>query len=106
MAKLELKLFPLERFTVSKRAVHLDDLAQRASQIVAARVFKYVDHVVVAPDLCTVVPHQIGKPIQVVVVHVAGHGDVHGLQTVSRLQRWNRVGNESKAIVNGITTLA
>ena len=64
----------------------------------AARIFKDIDHVLIAPDLSLVVACQVREPVQVIVVHVTGHGNLYGLHAKAGLQIFNIVLHEANPI--------
>ena len=57
-----------------------------------------INNVLVAPDPGAVMAHQVGEAADVVVVHVAGHGHVHGLHAVGAAQVVDGVLDEADAV--------
>ena len=101
MENLKLIFLPLEGLAVMERPVDLDGFTQDASQVVATGVLEDIHHVFVAPHLGAVMAHEMGEAVQMVVVHVAGHDDVHGFQPELRLELGNGVLNKAHAVVDG-----
>ena len=95
---LELELFPTEFLAVTEGLRYPERFWQRAPEIVAARILKDVLHVLVAPDFGSVVPREMRKAVHVVVVHVRGHGDLDGLQSIGSFQLGYVVLDEAHAI--------
>src|SRR5438093_12355960 len=62
---LKIILFPFESFAVPKGARHLKGLAQCTTEVVAARVLKDIDHVLIAPTYGQVVACDSGDPVHV-----------------------------------------
>ena len=77
---------------------HLERLAENAAEVVTAWILEDVHHVLVAPDLRAVVADQVREAVHVVVVHVAGHRHIDGLQAVVALQLVDTVLDEADAV--------
>jgi hypothetical protein len=56
MENLKLEFLPLEGVPITERPIDLNRFAQNAAEVVTARVLKNVHHILVTPDLGSVVP--------------------------------------------------
>ena len=74
---LEFVLLPLEGLALGQGAFDLHGLGVGAPEFVTVRVSEDVGHVLVAPDARGVVFLQVGQAVDVVVVVVAGQGQVY-----------------------------
>jgi hypothetical protein len=101
MTDRELEFLPLEGFAISEGAIDLQRLAEDAPQIVAARVLKNVHHILVTPDLRPIVPDEVREPVDVVIMHVAGHGDFDRFEPVASSEFRKRVLHKPDAVVHG-----
>ena len=89
---------PAHRLPVSQGAVDPDGLGVGAAQEVPLGVLQDVFHVLVGPHPRPVLALEEGEAVEVVVVHVGGHGDVYPAQAVAGAQLGEGVLHEAHPV--------